>query len=180
MDCCPTRTGPDGRPIEGAEEAAAPRTHCPSCGTKGRRVPPITLDSLVVEGFQRRDEPYRFCPSPDCDTAWFGEHSGHRIPRSASRVRIGQKERAADRPLCYCFGYSFADLAADVARTGGSSIPDEITARCRRGEDRCPETNPQGSCCLGNVRAALKSLLSKPPEDDPSVDACGCPAQPAR
>ena len=28
-----------------------------------------------------------------------------------------------------------------------------ITERCRRGEDRCPETNPQGACCLGNVRA---------------------------
>ena len=61
-------------------------------------------------------------------------------------------------PLCYCFGYTAADIAAEIRADGATTIPDAITAHCRRGEDRCPETNPQGSCCLGNIRAAVTEL----------------------
>jgi len=131
-------------------------------------VKPVTLDSLVREGVERIDESYRFCPTPGCDVAWFSEATSHRIPVAASRVRIGQKETVADRSLCYCFGFSAADVATQVERTGTSTIPDVIAEHCRRGEDRCPETNPQGACCLGNVRAAMKSAAV--------VDACGCAA----
>jgi hypothetical protein len=140
-------------------------TDCPACGARGRRVKPITLDALIREGTERDDAPYRFCATPGCE-CWFGEATGHAIPVSASRVRIGQKETTADRKLCYCFGYSAADVAEQVARTGTTTIPDVIADHCRRGEDRCPETNPQGACCLGNVRAAMK-LVSP-------VDGCGC------
>lgn len=155
MDCC-------------TPEAAVPAavTDCPACGARGRRVKPITLDALVREGTERDDASYRFCAKPGCEVAWFGESTGHRIPVSASRVRIGQKEVTADRTLCYCFGYSAADVSEQVARTGTSTIPEVIAEHCRQGEDRCPETNPQGACCLGNVRAAMKAA--------PAVDGCGC------
>jgi hypothetical protein len=120
----------------------------------------VTLDALLLDGAPRRDESYRFCASVGCDVAWFGETTGHPIPMSACRVRIGQKETAADRPLCYCFGYAQADVARDVAVRGTSTIPDVIAEHCRNGRDRCPETNPQGACCLGNVRAAMKRASS--------------------
>ena len=156
----------DCRTTEAARPAVV--TDCPACGERGRRVKPVTLDSLVREGVERKDESYRFCATPGCDVAWFGEASGHAIPVAASRVRIGQKETVADRTLCYCFGYSAADVAAQVERTGTSTISDVIAEHCRRGEDRCPENNPQGACCLGNVRAVMKSAAV--------ADACGCAA----
>jgi hypothetical protein len=155
VDCC-------------TPEAAPPAavTDCPACGARGRRVKPVTLDALVHVGTARKDASYRFCATVGCDVAWFGESTGHHIPVSASRVRIGQKETTPDRRLCYCFGYSAADVTEQVARTGTSTIPDAIAEHCRNGEDRCPETNPQGACCLGNVRAAMKSASA--------VDGCGC------
>lgn len=155
MDCCTP---------EAAPHAAV--TDCPACGARGRRVKPVTLDALVRVGTERDDASYRFCATAGCDVAWFGESTGHPIPVSASRVRIGQKETSADRTLCYCFGYTAAEVAEQVGRTGTSTIPDVITDHCRRGEDRCPETNPQGACCLGNVRAAMKAAST--------VYGCGC------
>jgi len=115
-------------------------------------VKPVTLASLVV-GLVPEGE-HRFCATPGCPVAWFSEAG--RIPVSASRVRIGQKETAPDRPLCYCFGHAASDVVAEVRATGSSTIPARIAERCRRGEDRCELTNPQGSCCLGDVRAVLK------------------------
>jgi len=133
---------------------------CPSCGERGRLVKPITLISLLPGGPPAPAERYRFCGTVGCDVAWFSQDTGHVVSTSQVPLRIGQKESAPDRALCYCFGYTAADMTTDVARTGTSGIPDVITEHCRRGEDRCPETNPQGACCLGNVRAALEDALA--------------------
>lgn len=150
MECCDPET-----------QQAARVTDCPECSARGRRVQPITLDALVVGDTPRSDDDYRFCATVGCDVAWFGQTSGHVIGVTACRVRIGQKETAPDRPLCYCFGYSAGDVITDVRRTGTSRIPDRIAAHCRNGEDRCPETNPQGACCLGNVRAMMKAAATE-------------------
>jgi hypothetical protein len=138
---------------------------CPACGQRGRKVKPITLESLVLETVERPEASYRFSASVGCEVAWFGD-AGHRIPVSASRVAIGQKSTSADRTLCYCFGHTAQDIAEELAATGSSTIPKRIADACKRGEDLCPEMNPQGSCCLGNVHAVLKA--SPPP------DSCGC------
>ncbi len=155
MDCCVTdATCQTVRPA---------LVECPECGARGRKVKPITLRSLLIDGVERRDEVYRFCATPGCPVVYFGEGTGDVVHRDALRVRVGQKETAADRPICYCFDFSAADVTAEVATTGSSTIPDRITEHCRRGEDRCPETNPQGSCCLGNVRAFVKEALATRP-----------------
>jgi len=139
VDCC-------------APKPAATRA-CPSCGASGRRVKRATLDALVVDPPPASPD-HRFCAAPGCPVAYFSDAGT--VPTSAVRVRIGQKETAADRPLCYCFGHAASDVVEEVRATGSSTIPARIAERCKRGEDRCAETNPQGSCCLGNVRVVLK------------------------
>ncbi len=143
-----------------------PMAACPACGQPGRRVKAETLDALVRPETPRLDATYRFCATAGCEVAWFGEATGHRVALASSRVRVGQKETAPDRALCYCFGYSAADVARELRPDGTSPVAERITEHCRRGEDRCVVTNPQGACCLGNVRAAGK--VSAVP------DACGC------
>jgi len=147
------------------------RTDCPSCGARGRRVPPVTLASLVTEGTPIGDGRYRFCRTQGCEVAYFSELGHPSIRVGSLRVRVGQKESAPDRPVCYCFGHSAADIVAEVQSTGGSTIPEVITERCHRGEQRCPETNPQGSCCLGNVRAVLAEAKAQPVE---APSCCSC------
>lgn len=159
-------TNPKTPTIEGTSEQ--PIVDCPACGERGRKVKPVTIASLARETVERRDSGYRFCASVGCEVAWFSDW-GDCIPVSACRVAIGQKSTAADRTLCYCFGHTAKDLTDELAATGSSTLSQRIGEACRRGEDRCPEMNPQGSCCLGNVRAALQSVRSLPAETD---DCC--------
>ncbi|MFT4623360.1 MAG: hypothetical protein ACI8PZ_002016 [Myxococcota bacterium] len=141
MDCCtPT-------------SETAPLVDCRRCGTRGRTVGDVTLDALLVFPDHRAAGAYRFCRTADCPVVYF-DAAGEELGVSAVRVRVGQKEALPDRPICYCFGHS----AEDIGATPG--IRDDIKAACKRGEDRCPETNPQGSCCLGNVAAVLREAAS--------------------
>jgi len=140
------------------------REVCPSCGSKGKPVKPITIKSLVVEEARvraGRTDGFRFCDEPSCDVAYFHPEIGVRITRSEVRVRIGQKETDAPRAVCYCFDHTVEEIEADVVATGSSKVADRITAKCRQGLDRCEETNPQGSCCLGNVRRAIKEAQAR-------------------
>ena len=141
------------------ERQGALHDGCPSCGSKGKPVKPVTIESLVVEAARvrvGRADGFRFCAEPSCEVAYFHSETGTRIVRSEVRVRIGQKETEAPRAICYCFDHTVEAIAAEVAATGTSKVADQITEKCRQGLDRCEETNPQGSCCLGNVRRAIK------------------------
>jgi hypothetical protein len=123
---------------------------CPSCGTRGHRVPPATLVALARVPPEATD-PWRFCPSNACEVVWFGETTRGVVERVDLRVRVGVKETAADRPICYCFGHDGTTIAARA--TTDDPVYREIRERCRRGEDRCETTNPQGHCCLADVLA---------------------------
>lgn len=136
---------------------------CPTCGVRGRRVKPVTVNSLAT--VPPTDSAYRFCGSIGCTVAWYGDE-GHVVDVSECRVPIGQKSTAAGRTVCYCFNFSAADIQAAHEIDAVSAVAAEITAHCKRGEDRCPETNPQGSCCLGAVRALAKHAVR--------AATCGC------
>lgn len=132
---------------------------CPSCGGKGRSVKPVTIASLVTEPARTRagrTDGLRFCAEPSCDVVYYHPEIGQRICRRDVIVRVGQKESAPPRPVCYCFDHTVEEIEAEVRETGTSRIPDSIAERCRQGLDRCEETNPQGACCLGNVRRVVK------------------------
>jgi hypothetical protein len=130
---------------------------CPRCGAKGRRVKPVTLSSLIKPETPLQGASWRFCREPCCTAVYFEESTGEVVEASGLTVRVGLKEHRPDRPICYCFGFSAADIVA-AASTPATIFP-RVSERCRRGEDRCEETNPQGSCCLGNIRAIEREVL---------------------
>jgi hypothetical protein len=136
------------------------------CGGKGKAVKPVTIQSLLTENAKANIssvEGFRFCTTPSCEVAYFRSETGEQFLRRDVRVRIGLKETKSPRPICYCFDHTVEDIAAEVVATGSSSIADAITEKCRQGLDRCPETNPQGSCCLGNVRKVVAEAQAKNP-----------------
>ncbi|MCH8192564.1 MAG: cation transporter [Planctomycetes bacterium] len=125
---------------------------------------PVTIESLVIAAARARvgrTDGFRFCAEPSCEVAYFHPETGDRLLRSDVKVRIGQKETAPSRPVCYCFDHTVEEIEDEVARTGSSRIPDQIQEKCREGLDRCEETNPQGACCLGNVRRTLKEAQAQ-------------------
>ena len=136
---------------------------CRVCGEKGKTVKPVTIESLLTENAMGRvsnPDGFRFCLTPSCEVAYYRPGTEERFFRRDVRVRIGLKEVESPQTVCYCFEHTVEEIETDVATTGTSSIPDEIVEKCRQGLDRCPTTNPQGSCCLGNVKGVMQAVLA--------------------
>ena len=131
--------------------------NCPVSGSAGKRVGRVTLESLLLPEHMSRigSGQWFFCPDPDCAVVYFG--AGHAtLDKSALCVRVGTKETTPPRTICYCFDHTFEQLEEDVARTGTSPIPDNITELCRQGLHDCERKNPRGICCVGNVRQVVR------------------------
>lgn len=137
-------------------------TTCPApgCAVVGSAVPASTIATLLTDEAKKRlgnPEGFRFCPSAGCEIVYWNPASGARFTKNDLRVRVGVKETTGPRPVCYCFNFAAEDIERDVRETGGSPIPDEIRKKVRAGLCFCEKANPQGTCCLGNVRAVLKT-----------------------
>jgi hypothetical protein len=117
---------------------------------------------LRPEHFSRvEDSDYRFCSDTDCRVVYFSQSSGVTFYTNDLRIRVGVKERVDPVPLCYCFGFDEQDARAEIARTGSSSIPQRITELIKQKLCACPERNPSGTCCLGDVSNAVKRLIDE-------------------
>ncbi len=126
---------------------------CPACGRPGRPVKLVTVKSLLSSEATTRLDPGRewhFCPHGDCDVVY---HSAELAYRGAEvRVPVFQREPGEDVPVCYCFGWTRRRIREEVRRTGRNTPAEEITAHVRAGRCACEIRNPQGGCCLPNVR----------------------------
>ena len=93
---------------------------CPSSGTPGKVVKPVTLRALLRPHLrdQVREERYRFCDDPACAVVYFSVDGSQVFTTADLIVRVGLKEREAPRPLCYCFGHSVESIEAEWRATG--------------------------------------------------------------
>ena len=141
--------------------STTPNTHCPSCGTKGKKVKKIALESLLTPDVAAKigDTQYRFCDSVDCEVVYFGE-DGSTFTKSDLTVRVGVKEHASPRHVCYCFDHSIEEIDAEVSETGVSTVLDDIKTRMKDA-CWCETKSPQGSCFLGTVGKYVKLALAE-------------------
>lgn len=155
-------------------------TKCPKSETTGKRVERITLESLLRCEFHSDigSAQWFYCPDPACEVAYF-DAAGNTLDKSALSVRIGVKEDGSPRPICYCFDHSIEEIEDEVAATGTSKVPDSIAEKCGQGLHECELKNPQGSCCLGNVRVVMKKAQSSGSCSTASSeqDCCEAPAE---
>lgn len=130
---------------------------CPSCSTRAKSVATITVKNLVRDHARvSADGSYWFCRAPECDVVYFSETAV--FHKADVKVRVGLKEREDPIPLCYCFGYDREDVRRDIEAKGACDIPDRIKAEVQAGFCACEVKNPAGTCCLGDVNRALRSL----------------------
>lgn len=120
---------------------------CLGCDGKTKSVGPETVTSLVLLRKQQDNDGFRFCPAQSCEVVYSRRATNTRVNKHELDVEVFQKSANRDRLVCYCFDYSVRDVEAD-----GPAAIDDIEVKCREGLDRCEELNPQGRCCLGNVR----------------------------
>lgn len=150
-DCCITTKAP-------IQEQG--NKSCPKCGSAGKTVETITLKSLLLPDALARLEPesqYRFCVNPTCEAVYFNEN-GQFFVTGELKVPVFQKSEDENCPVCYCFGWTTDKIAREIQDTGSSTAVASITEHIKAGRCGCDVNNPQGSCCLGNVRAVVRSF----------------------
>lgn len=113
-------------------------------------VKPEFLEEVTKPGFQ-------FCRSAECDVVYF-HPDGERLAKADVRIRVGLKETEDPVPICYCFGFTEAMAREEIESSGKCTIPDRIASEMKAERCACEVRNPQGSCCLGNVTAAVERL----------------------
>lgn len=61
-------------------------------------------------------------------------------------------------PACYCFNWTRARIRKEIKQAGKSQAVQEISMHMKANRCGCEVNNPQGSCCLGNVRNYEKAV----------------------
>lgn len=126
---------------------------CPLNGQPGKPVEGQTVKALLVVSLRTvKAREYRFCNDSECSVVYFSADGGQTFNTSDVRERVYQKEPSApDVWVCYCFRHTLGELQA-ADQTTYQAIIEDITRGIQAGQCACDLRNPQGSCCLGNVR----------------------------
>ena len=141
----------------------ATKAPCPSCGESAFLVGFSTVENFVSTASSlSAEEPWSFCPSSHCSVVYFSPSAS--LHHHELRCTVFQKSTDPQRLVCYCFQHTALDLLDKP------ELESQIADACRAGRDRCAECNPQGRCCLGNVRVLLRRS-SNTTADEP--DCCG-------
>lgn len=145
--CCPPRP-----------EDPAERRICPRSGTHGSPVELNTVKALLTERALQRltGSPHRFCADASCDVVYF-DSSDQVFTVEDIRVPVWQKEPFGARTICYCFGENEADILCEVVL---SHAVERVRAHIAAGRCACELRNPRGTCCLGDIAAAVKRIES--------------------
>ncbi len=132
---------------------------CPSCRHSGKPVPRQTVKSLLAVSLRSVAEAdYHFCRTRRCPVVYFASAAGAPYTTADIRERVYQKEpERHDVFVCYCFRHTVSELR-EASAAAASRLMRDITDGIQAGQCACELRNPQGSCCLGNVRASIKQL----------------------
>jgi hypothetical protein len=115
---------------------------------------PQALERLDSQNF------YRFCSSASCPIVYFSAEVDT-FATDDLKVPVFQKNPGQEVPVCYCFGWTRQRIQQNFEQQEQTSAIAAITAHIRAGRCGCEVNNPQGSCCLGNVRRIVQELNSE-------------------
>ena len=135
----------------------------PQCSKNGQACKPVgrrTLESLLKPEAKSAliQQPYYFCDAADCDVVYISALADHLIMKDHLKVRVGIKESEDPIPLCYCFGYSRADVRREVEERGRTEVLQRVKAEVEGGFCACEVKNPSGACCLGDMTRAIQEM----------------------
>lgn len=159
--CCPPEAGYAvcDLPAQDFQPPARAVRTCPECGKTGKPVQGQTVKAMLsvsLHSFQ--DTKYQFCRTQTCRVVYFSTDGKQTFTVEQVRERVYQKEpEAEDVFICYCFRHTAGDLRT-ASPEERIAIVDDINTGINAAQCACDLRNPQGSCCLGNVRAMIKQL----------------------
>jgi hypothetical protein len=113
---------------------------------------------LSVSLREVQDMRYLFCRTQTCPVVYFSNDGKQTFTVEQVRERVYQKESEAnDVLLCYCFRHTVGEFRV-ASPKDRIAIVDDINTGINAGQCACELRNPQGACCLGNIRSLIKRL----------------------
>ena len=159
--CCPPEAGNAvcDLPAQGFQRPPRVANACPECGQTAKPVQGQTVKALLAVNLRQvREVAHLFCRTQTCPVVYFSPDGAQTFTVEQVRERVYQKEPEADDvSVCYCFRYTVGQVRA-ASPEGRRAIVDDVNAGINAGQCACDLRNPQGSCCLGNVRGLIKRL----------------------
>jgi len=145
-------------PAQNFERKPRAVSTCPECGKKGKPVEGQTVKAMFSASLREiKDTEYLFCKTETCPIVYFSIDNSQTFSTSQIRERVFQKEpTASDMKVCYCFQHTVGDIQ-NSSGDEQKAMLDDINAGIKADQCACDLRNPQGSCCLGNVRAVIQT-----------------------
>ena len=164
MDSCGCSLRENSIHNESKPKVASVNGLCPTNGALGKRVEMQTIKAMLSISLNiLTSEAYRFCADPDCPTVYYSEDGQQVFSEADLRERVYQKNADdGEISICYCFRHTVGSISSEFSESGKSTVIEEITAGIKAGQCACDIRNPQGDCCLGNVRAFVKEFSIQP------------------
>ena len=133
---------------------------CPANHKVGKKVDNLILKSLLALPINLiAHNEYYFCPDPACAVVYYSGVDEQIFTEADLKEKVYQKHpEDQDVFVCYCFKHKVSDVRTDPANHGSSEIVEQITNGVQANQCACDILNPQGSCCLGNVRGLVKRI----------------------
>ncbi len=150
-------------PLATGQRKPSPEAFCPECKQKGKVVQEQTVKALLSVSLRSiQDTEYYFCRTQSCPVVYFSANGESTFTTSQVRERVYQKEPNADDVyVCYCFQHTAAEIRSASPEIRDLIIKD-INTGIQANQCACDLRNPQGSCCLGNVRGLMKQVERAP------------------
>jgi hypothetical protein len=129
---------------------------CPMCGKDGAVVKKITLQSLLLDDVKPRihdDLDYKYCKNPKCPIVYFCRLDDKNFYSNELREKATAKDMGMDVKVCYCFNLSRQNILSELEMTGTSTALVDVKNKMKDPGCFCERSNPQGGCCLGNIKA---------------------------
>ncbi len=141
------------------EHPAGTINSCPACRQKGKPVHGQTVKTLLSVSLRAvHDVEYLFCRTQRCPIVYFTPDGSQTFSTEDVRVRVYQKEPDTESVfVCYCFRHTVGEVRA-ASSERRAAIVDDVNQGIQAGQCACEVRNPQGSCCLGNLRGLVKRV----------------------
>jgi hypothetical protein len=146
-------------PARGIQRSARAGNACPECGQIGKPVQGQTVKAMISVTLRRvQSIKYLFCKTQTCPVVYFYNDGDLTFSVEEVREQVYQKEpKAEEVSVCYCFRHTVGELR-NASPQSRIDIVNNINTGINAGQCACDLRNPQGSCCLGNVRSMIKHL----------------------
>lgn len=159
--CCQTEAGNAvcDLPAQNFQRPTRKVNACSECGQTGKPIGAQTVKALLAVSLREiQDVSYLFCRTQTCPVVYFSADGEQTFTVEQVRERVYQKKPTLeDTFICYCFRHTVGELQA-ASMEDRLSILNGINIGINAGQCACNLRNPQGSCCLGNMRTMVKQL----------------------